>query len=162
MERLETKNLVLRKATENDQEAIWKNIWQDEAIAKWMYWQPTKTYEEAVDRLERTIKYQSGNHACFVVIGETVRTRLQPVTAQDLLGFIGGTDAYPNIFPRIVFVSNIGGHFSGGEKEPFPFFQHIFSLPGKETPLPTNDEMEQKIFTDGRTEAVSFSAAFVP
>lgn len=88
MERIETKNLVLRKATENDLEAIWKNIWQDESIARWMYWQPTKAYEDAVDRLERTIRYQSGNHAYFVCLKET----------DEAIGFAGIKEVEPKVF----------------------------------------------------------------
>ena len=32
MERIETKNLVLRKVTNADLEAIWENMWQDECL----------------------------------------------------------------------------------------------------------------------------------
>lgn len=88
MERLETKNLVLRKATEKDLDAIWKNIWQDDSIAKWMYWQPTKTHEDAVDRLERTIAYQASNHAYFVCLKET----------DEAIGFAGIKEVEPQVF----------------------------------------------------------------
>ena len=88
MERIETKNLVLRKATENDLEAIWKNIWQDESIARWMYWQPTKAYEDAVDRLQRTIRYQSENYAYFVCLKEI----------DEAIGFAGIKEVEPNVF----------------------------------------------------------------
>lgn len=71
MERLETKNLVLRKARESDLEAIYNNVWSDQEIAKTMLWEPTKTLEDAASRLERTIKYQSVYHAYFVCLKET-------------------------------------------------------------------------------------------
>lgn len=57
MERLTTENLVLRKAKVTDLNKIWKNVWSDEKIAETMLCEPTKEYEAAVDRLNRTIKY---------------------------------------------------------------------------------------------------------
>jgi len=71
MERLTTNNLVLRKARESDLEKIWKNIWNDEKIAETMLWKPTKNYEDAVERLNRTIKYQAENYAYFVCLKST-------------------------------------------------------------------------------------------
>ena len=71
MERIETEHLVLRKARLDDLDAIWKNIWSDREVARYMFWQPTDTYEDAVSRLERTIAYQSKNYAWFVCLKET-------------------------------------------------------------------------------------------
>ncbi|MBR6505156.1 MAG: GNAT family N-acetyltransferase [Clostridia bacterium] len=68
MEKLITEHLILRKARETDLEKIWNNIWRDEKIAETMLWETTKTYEEAVDRLNRTIKYQTENFAYFVCL----------------------------------------------------------------------------------------------
>ena len=68
MENLITENLVLRKAKKSDLENIWKNIWNDEEIAETMLWKTTTTYEEAVERLNRTIKYQSDNYAYFICL----------------------------------------------------------------------------------------------
>lgn len=71
MDRIETAHLVLRKARNDDLDAIWKNIWSDREVAKYMYWQPTDTHEDAISRLERTIVYQSKNYAWFVCLKET-------------------------------------------------------------------------------------------
>lgn len=71
MERIETKNLVLRKAKPSDLEAIYKNIWSDESVAQTMLWTPTRSLEDAVSRLERTIKYQSENYGYFVCLKDT-------------------------------------------------------------------------------------------
>lgn len=68
MEKLITKNLILRKAQTEDLEQIWNNIWKDETIAKTMLWQPTKTKEEAIDRMKKTIEYQNNNYAYFVCL----------------------------------------------------------------------------------------------
>lgn len=68
MENITTENLVLRKAKITDLEKIWKNIWSDEKIAETMLWEVTRTYQEATDRLNRTIKYQKENYAYFVCL----------------------------------------------------------------------------------------------
>ena len=68
MESLITENLILRKAKLTDLELIWKNVWSDEQIAENMLWKVTKTREEAVERLNRTIKYQADNYAYFVCL----------------------------------------------------------------------------------------------
>ena len=52
-----TENLKLRKAKKDDLQLIWKNVWQDEEIAKNMLWEVTKTEEKAHIRLEKTITY---------------------------------------------------------------------------------------------------------
>ena len=68
MEKLITENLVLRKARKSDLEKIWENVWKDEKIAENMLWKPTKKYEDAVERLNRTIKYQAENIAYFICL----------------------------------------------------------------------------------------------
>ena len=68
MEYLVTENLILRKAKLTDLNKIWNNIWKDEKIAETMLWKPTKNYEEAVERLDRTIKYQKENYAYFICL----------------------------------------------------------------------------------------------
>ena len=68
---LETHNLILRKAKKDDLDAIYNNIWNDEEIADNMLWKPTNNLEEAVKRLNRTIEYQSKNHAYFVCLKKT-------------------------------------------------------------------------------------------
>lgn len=67
---LETKNLILRKAKKDDLDAIYNNIWKDEKIADNMLWEPTKNLKDAVERLNRTIEYQSKNYAYFVCLKE--------------------------------------------------------------------------------------------
>lgn len=70
-ERLETEHLVLRKAAPGDLHSIWENVWKNERIAEMMLWQPTRTLEEAEDRLARTIAYQQAYHAWFICLKET-------------------------------------------------------------------------------------------
>ncbi len=68
IDKLETKNLILRKARKIDLDSIWNNIWKDDKIAENMLWEVTKNIEDANSRLERTIKYQSENYAYFVCL----------------------------------------------------------------------------------------------
>ena len=70
-DRLETEHLILRKAREDDLEAVWKNIWSDSEISKTMLWQVTETLEDAKDRLNRTIEYHKTHYAYFVCLKDT-------------------------------------------------------------------------------------------
>lgn len=70
-ETLETQNLRLRKARITDMEKIWHNVWEDETIAATMLWKPTKTLEEAQDRIAKTIDYQSKLATYFICLKDT-------------------------------------------------------------------------------------------
>ena len=70
-ERLEGKDIVLRKARESDLESIWKNVWSDERIAANMLWLVTTDKDAARERLNRTIRYQKDNPAYFVALNDT-------------------------------------------------------------------------------------------
>ena len=61
-----TEDLIIRKARKDDLQAIWNNVWRDERIARWMYWCITASLSDAIDRLERTIRYQSSHDAFFI------------------------------------------------------------------------------------------------
>lgn len=71
MIRLETQNLVLRKAKPSDLEAIYNNIWSDDEVASTMLWTPTHSLEDAAARLERTIKLHAEHYAYFVCLKDT-------------------------------------------------------------------------------------------
>lgn len=88
MDRIETKNLVLRKARLSDLEAIYENIWSDKSVAETMMWKPTECYEEAVDRLKRTMVYQSQHPAFFVCLKET----------DEPIGFAGMREEEPGVY----------------------------------------------------------------
>jgi RimJ/RimL family protein N-acetyltransferase/3-methyladenine DNA glycosylase AlkD len=68
---LKTPRLILRKARPEDLDAIWQNVWRDESIADQMLWRPTRTRDEAIDRLERTMAYQAQAPAYFVCLKAT-------------------------------------------------------------------------------------------
>ncbi len=71
IDRVETPRLILRKAADADLDAVWRNVWSDEALAEMMLWTPTPTREEAVKRLERTKAYQAENCGYFVCLKDT-------------------------------------------------------------------------------------------
>ena len=88
IERIETENLVLRKAADRDLECIWNNVWKDEQIAKTMLWQPTLAYEDAVERLKRTMCFQGIFDAFFVCLKET----------DEAIGFAGIKEEEPGVY----------------------------------------------------------------
>ena len=89
MSAIETPRLRLRKAASSDLDAIWHNIWQEESIAQWMFWQPTLTRENALDRLERTIRFQSQHeNMYFVCLKDT----------DEAIGFAGMREIRSGVF----------------------------------------------------------------
>ena len=49
--KLETKDLILKKAEFEDWKTIYYNLWRHKESAKYMLWQPTETDEDAKDRI---------------------------------------------------------------------------------------------------------------
>lgn len=48
-----------------------KNVWSDEAVYRWMLFQPTFTEEDALDRCQRSILFQKDHFAYFVALKST-------------------------------------------------------------------------------------------
>lgn len=71
LEKIESKNVVLRKAKESDLMFIWQNVWIDDILAENMLWEPVKTKEKAKEKLERSILLQSKNTTYFVCLKQT-------------------------------------------------------------------------------------------
>lgn len=65
-EQIETKDLVLKKASMDDVNDMYVNIWSQEESAKYMLWTPMKNIDEAKDRMIRTIEYQKDKIAYLV------------------------------------------------------------------------------------------------
>ena len=68
---LEGKNIRLRKAREDDYQSMLKHVWGDEAVYRWMLYQPTMTEEDARDRCRRSMEYQKDHYAYFAALKET-------------------------------------------------------------------------------------------
>ena len=76
------KTVVVRKARPDDLDSAYKNIWSDEGLFKYMFYDSTKTYEDAIDRLNRTIEYQKNHYAYFIALKDT----------DEVIGFCGMDD----------------------------------------------------------------------
>ncbi len=64
---IETTDLILDKAKYSDWEAMFKNVWSHEQSARYMFWEVTKTEEEAKDRILRTIDFQKTHEDAFLI-----------------------------------------------------------------------------------------------
>lgn len=57
--RLETRDLILRKPVFEDWEAMYRNLWSREESARYMFWEVTRSEEDAKARMKRTILFQA-------------------------------------------------------------------------------------------------------
>jgi hypothetical protein len=58
-EQIETKDLVLKKASMHDVNDMYNNIWSEDETAKYMLWIPIKSIDVAKDRMAKTIEFQN-------------------------------------------------------------------------------------------------------
>ena len=68
---LEGTRIRLRLAEERDWNSMLRNVWGEEAVYKWMLFQPTLTEEDARERCRRSRTYQQDHLAWFVALKET-------------------------------------------------------------------------------------------
>lgn len=85
---LKTDRLILRKARFDDLDLIFNNVWSDESLTKNMLWKVTTNYDDAVERMKRTIKFQSENYAYFVCLKES----------DEPIGFAGIYEKEPGVY----------------------------------------------------------------
>ena len=71
IEELVGKRIILRKAKVSDLESMYYNVWSNNEIAKYMFWEKTNSYEAAIDRLNRSIEFQKNNFAYFIALNST-------------------------------------------------------------------------------------------
>lgn len=87
--RIETENVILRKAAMEDWKSIYDNLWCHADSAKYMLWEPTTTEHDAKERMKRTLAFQKKHkYALFIydkVTGEAI-------------GFAGMRECEPGIF----------------------------------------------------------------
>lgn len=65
---LETKDLILRKAVQEDWRGMYYNLWCYSESAKYMFWNVTTSEEDAVARMERTRAFQATHDHHWLVI----------------------------------------------------------------------------------------------
>lgn len=87
---LETKDLILKKATQQDLNAIFKNYWSSEKTAQFMLWEPLKSLEQAQERLNKIIDFQKDHLLFFVhekstgeAIGQAAMLEIEPNVYED-------------------------------------------------------------------------------
>ena len=87
-------HIILRKAKPSDYSSMLKNIWSDEEVYKWMLFKPTLTEIEAIDRTNRSIKFQKDHYAYFVALKDT----------DEAIGYCGIKEMKKTNTKNVVFV----------------------------------------------------------
>lgn len=64
---IETTDLILKKAKEEDWKEIYLNLWRHEESAKYMLWEVTTSEQDVIDRIKRTVAFQKTNKYAFFV-----------------------------------------------------------------------------------------------
>ncbi|MCD8085032.1 MAG: GNAT family N-acetyltransferase [Clostridiales bacterium] len=85
---LETPRLLLRKAVPADTESLYRSLWSRPEAARYMLWQPTATWEEAWQRMGRTIAHQRDHLAWTICEKSTGKA----------IGFAGITPLSPGVY----------------------------------------------------------------
>lgn len=86
---IETEDLILRKARFEDWPHIYDNLWRHEESARYMLWSVTTSEEEAIDRINRTIAFQSTNKYTFFIVEKE---------SNEVIGFAGMKEIEPGVF----------------------------------------------------------------
>ena len=87
-DKIETSDLILRKANKKDTLKIYENYWSDKESAKYMLWKPTESLAEANERMEKTIEFQK-DKPCYIVIEKK---------SNEAIGMIGFIEIEPKVF----------------------------------------------------------------
>ena len=70
---METKDLILGKAKQDDWRDLYENVWSHPETARYMLWSVTSSEADAVARMERTIAFQQTHEAYTVYLKSTGR-----------------------------------------------------------------------------------------
>ena len=87
--RIETKDLILKKAVQSDWEAMYRNLWCHEESARYMLWTVTTSEEEAQDRMRRTIEFEKKEKYALLVYDKR---------SGQAIGFAGMREIEPGVF----------------------------------------------------------------
>ena len=65
---IETPRLILRKLRREDVSLYYARLWSQEAVARYMLWQPHKTIEESAASIEKVLRrYETGESCRFCI-----------------------------------------------------------------------------------------------
>lgn len=80
IDKLETKDLIIKKGEFSDWRDMYYNVWSDTELAKKMSWDVTTSKEDAKARMERTIAYESKHPYEWMVYEKS---------SKQAIGFVG-------------------------------------------------------------------------
>lgn len=86
---LETKDLMLKKAVQEDWRDMYENLWRYAESAKYMLWNVTTSEEDAISRMERTIDFEKKEKYALIVY--------EKLTGH-AIGFAGMREIEPNVY----------------------------------------------------------------
>ncbi|MCQ2538449.1 MAG: GNAT family N-acetyltransferase [Lachnospiraceae bacterium] len=86
--RLETENLLLRKACRADWKDMYENLWRHDESARYMLWEPTHSEADAVIRAEKSEVFQRYHKYTFFI---------QEKESGKVIGFAGMKEIEPGI-----------------------------------------------------------------
>lgn len=134
--RLETKDLLLKKAEFADWEPMYRNVWSRQETAKYMLWNPTTSEEDAQARMRRTIAYQE-NHDTYLVYEKR---------SGQAIGFAGVEEIRPHVFQEASIALGPGYVGKGyGKQILLLLLEYCGSLGGKEFFYSTRGNNEASI-----------------
>lgn len=81
-------NIILRKAKESDLASIYHNVYSDETLFEFMFFEPTNSFSEGCLRLKRSIEFQKNTNSYFIALKDT----------DEAIGFCGVREIEPGIF----------------------------------------------------------------
>ena len=90
--RLETKDLILKKAVFEDWEPLYRNLTRHAESARYMLWAPDETEDDAKDRMLRTMAFEQRERYAFLVcLRET----------GEAIGFAAMREAEPGVYEEL-------------------------------------------------------------
>ena len=101
MERIETKDLILRKARLSDRDDLFVNYWSQKSQTRYMLWSAINTLEEAQVKIEKTIEFQKDKFAYVICEKES----------NIAIGLVGFLEIEPNVYDDCGL--GLGSEFTG-------------------------------------------------
>ena len=90
--RLETRDLILKKAVFEDWEPLYRNLTRHAESARYMLWAPDETAEDAKERMLRTLEFERREKYAFLVfLRET----------GEAIGFAAMREAEPGVYEEM-------------------------------------------------------------
>lgn len=121
---IETADLVLKKAVFEDWRQIYPNLWRHEVSSRYMLWEPTRSEEDAIARMERTLRFQASHPLSWFIYEKR---------SGSAIGFAGLTELSSGVYEDTGVA--LGPDFVGrgyGKQVLTALIRHIFDALGGE------------------------------